>query len=337
MRTMADVQVTWVRRLLTVSGVVLATVLLAVASPIWVVLALAADLARGRTSCPTVRLMAFALSWCALESAGVVAAGWLWLRGRKSDVGAHYALQRWWATGLMRALRGTIGLRVDVEGARIAGPGPYVALCRHASLADALVSAWVFGTLAELRPRYVLKKELMWDPCLDIVGHRLPNYFVDRSSANVAAELAGIEKMAEGLGARDVAVIFPEGTRANPAKRAREMARIATKDPDRAVRLGGLRHVMPPKPAGAGALLSAVPGARVVTMWHVGFDGLDTFGGILRHIARSRAHARIVVSVHDRATVPGGDAFVAWLDARWLEIDAAVGDAEAVRDRAETR
>ena len=33
-----------------------------------------------------------------------------------------------------------------------------------------------------LRLRYVLKRELLWDPCLDIVGQRVPNIFVDRDA-----------------------------------------------------------------------------------------------------------------------------------------------------------
>jgi steroid 5-alpha reductase family enzyme len=27
--------------------------------------------------------------------------------------------------------------------------------------------------------RHVLKRELLWDPCLDVMGNRLPNYFGD--------------------------------------------------------------------------------------------------------------------------------------------------------------
>ena len=53
-------------------------------------------------------------------------------------------------------------------------------LCRHASLADSLVSAWVITSVAGMNPRYVLKRELLVDPCLDIVGNRLPNHFLDR-------------------------------------------------------------------------------------------------------------------------------------------------------------
>jgi 1-acyl-sn-glycerol-3-phosphate acyltransferase len=170
----------------------------------------------------------------------------------------------------------------------------------------------------------VLKKELQMDPCLDIVGHRLPNYFVDRASSDIAGELAGIEQMAMGLGEQDVAVIFPEGSRANPEKRARALERLKARSPERAARLESLRHLIAPKPGGASALLAAVPSAKVLTMWHSGFDGLDTFGGILKHLGTSALRVHVKVIEHQRATVAAGEGFVAWLDAQWLEMDAAV-------------
>jgi hypothetical protein len=62
----------------------------------------------------------------------------------------------------------------------------------------------------------------------------------------------------------------------------------------------------------------------VVVGWHVGFDGLDTFGGILRHLAgRPRLvefHARRI----PRGEVPAGEQFSAWLDEQWLRVDADV-------------
>ncbi|MDO9174933.1 MAG: hypothetical protein Q7V62_09005, partial [Actinomycetota bacterium] len=64
--------------------------------------------------------------------------------------------------------------------------------------------------------------------------------------------------------------------------------------------------------------------ADVVLAWHVGFDGLDTFGGILRHLAHRprpvQFHARRV----PRSQVPVGDEFTRWLDDAWLQSDAAV-------------
>ena len=314
----------WVRRPVTGLGVFLIAIVLTVTLPLWAVVTMAVDAVRGRWRFPISRLIGFATCWAWLETSGLVLALFLFFTGRGRSVPAHYALQTWWCRSLIQALGFTVGLQITVEGADNVGPGPFVALGRHASLADSIMSSWVVASHAGLRPRFVLKKELKMDPCLDILGHRLPNYFVDRESSNVAGELQGIEQMAAGLGVKDCAVIFPEGSRANNKKRVRALEKLRERSPQRAETLAGLKYLIPPKPAGAYALLSAVPEANVLTMWHSGFDGLDTFSGILRHLGRAKAKVHVHVEEISRASIPSGEAFVSWLDAKWVEMDLAV-------------
>jgi 1-acyl-sn-glycerol-3-phosphate acyltransferase len=315
------------RRPVTVGAVLFAAVLLLVLLPVWFIVSSFVDLLRRQWRLPTTRLLGFALLWTWLELAGVGASVVLWSVGKSRSRGANYALQRWWAARLIGALRVTCGFVIDVHGIEALGDGPLVVLGRHASLGDALVSAWALGSLADRTPRYVLKKELSLDPCLDIVGRRLPNYFVDRSSARVSRELEGIATLSADLRGRDVAVIFPEGTRSNDKKRSSALERMRNRDPLRAERLADLQHLLPPKPAGAQALLDAAPGASVALMWHIGFDGLDTFGRIRRRLAAGRVRAQVVFEMHDRATVPTGDEFVEWLDRQWMELDRSVAAA----------
>jgi 1-acyl-sn-glycerol-3-phosphate acyltransferase len=306
--------------------VVLATawLLTVFAVPLGLVLA-AADLVRGKFRLPLVRLAAFGWCWAWLETAGVTAASWLWLTGRRGDVDAHYRLQRWWAHRLMVALRGTCGITIEVDGAELLAPGPTVLLVRHSSLADSLLTAWVVTEHAGMRPRVVLKRELLSDPCLDIVGNRLPNCFLDRGAEDAAPGLAELTGMGATMDGRSVAIIFPEGTRSNPDKRRRALERIAERDPGRAERLAGLRHVLPPRPAGTRALLrGAQPtGAGVVVGWHVGFDGLDTFAGILAALGRAREPIRMRFA---RVDPPPEDtaAFERWLDDLWCGLDRDV-------------
>jgi 1-acyl-sn-glycerol-3-phosphate acyltransferase len=303
---------------------VLAALVLVAAAPVWVPLSVAADLVRGQRRLPITRLLAFAVCWSWLETGGVVAAAWLWATRRTRDLRAHIRLQRWWALSMMSALQRTTGLAIAPPDLSPLRSGPAVMLCRHASLADSLLSAWVIVGHAGLDPRYVLKRELLADPCLDIVGNRLRNHFLDRDAPDADVELDALRALTADMGARDIAVIFPEGTRSSPAKRIRALERIAVRDPERAARLASLRHVLPPRPAGSHALIEGCPEADVVIAWHVGFDGLDTFGGILRHLAsRPRLiefHARRV----RRADVPIGTAFGRWLDEQWLQVDDEV-------------
>ena len=319
----------WVRRPLTIGGVVVAAVLLTLLAPLWMPVTVVVDLLRRRRHLPLVRLGTFAWCWSLLEIAGVVASGALWIVGQGRNRPLHYRLQRWWAAHLIGALCATTGLRIEVEGADGLGDGPLICLGRHASLGDALVSAWVFGSWAGRTPRYVMKRELLADPCLDIVGQRVPNYFVDRSNPVADTEVAGIAAMAEGLGDGDVAVIFPEGTRASAAKRVTRLEQLAERSPARHRRLAGLTHVLPPRPAGAAGLLAKVPDADVVVLWHVGFDGLDTFGRIIAALADGAPQARVVLERHDRSSVPDGDDFIVWLDDRWVAMDAEVRAAAA--------
>ena len=221
------------RRVRSISVVVAVALGLLVAFPPLLVLLATVDLVRLRPRLPLVRLVSFGLCWAWLEVAGVAAAALLWLTGRRGDLDVHYRLQRWWADRLMRALRATCGITVDVGGVDALQPAPAVVLVRHASLADSLLTAWVVITCAGLRPRFVLKRELLADPCLDIVGSRLPNCFLDRQAEDSAPGLAQIAAMGSEMTARDVAIIFPEGTRANDAKRRRALERIGERDPRR--------------------------------------------------------------------------------------------------------
>lgn len=329
----ARVDRTWVRRPITIGGLTLLAIVLVVTIPLWVVLSLGFDLVTGRWRLPTLRLLAFATCWSWLEIAGVAGSAATWLVGRARDMRSQYALQRWWAASIIRSLRWTCGLRIDVVGARDLPPGPIVCLVRHASLGDALVSAWIIGSLSRRFPRYVMKRELLMDPCLDIVGQRIPNWFLDRGTAAVRQELAGIRAMAEGMGDRDVAVIFPEGTRANDEKRDYLVGRLERRSPDRHARMSQLRHLLPPRAAGAEALLDAVPDADVALMWHVGFDGLDSLGGIYGAVRRGRTRARVEVVGVPRVEIPVGEAFGAWLDDRWVEMDERVAAAMGALER----
>lgn len=283
------------RRLVSIPALLLAAIVLLLASPVWLLLGIVADVVRGRFRLPTVRLLSFALLWSWLETAGVLVSASFWMIGRSDDHRRHYALQRWWARNLLRALRLTCGVRVNVENVEALRPGPVVLLARHASLADSLVSAYVVTTVAGMKPRYVLKRELLADPCLDVVGQRLPNHFLDRGAADSTPELEALADLTSSMDEVTAGIIFPEGTRANPSKRAKAIAKISEVDPERVGRISSMRHLLPPRPAGAAAMLRGNATCDVVVAWHVGFEGLDTFSGILRALSKPIPPIRFVL------------------------------------------
>ena len=318
------------RRSVTISSLALIAVVATLTAPVWAPLVVVIDAVRGRFRFPLLRLGAFGVCWSWIEIAGVARACWAWMTGRAGDERYHYELMRWWAGLLMAALGATTGIRPRLEDEDELAGGNAVVVARHASLADSLLSAWAIRCEADLRPRYVLKKELLNDPCLDIVGLRIPNYFLDRQAPDSRVELDALRELAAGVGDGVVGVIFAEGTRANDAKRARAIAKIAERDPERAARLSELRRLLPPRPAGTRAMVEGAPHADVVLAWHTGFDGLDTFGGMIDKLAKPLPPVRFVPRRVARADVPSGDAFDAWLDEQWLlldeEVDRALGE-----------
>ena len=326
------------RRILTVPATLAAAFVSVLLAVVWIPVTVVLDLAMGRRRLPITRLACCLVSWAWLESAGVVVAGWLWVTGRGHSRRANLRLQRWWIERLIGAMRRTTGVRIEPPDTSVFVDGPLVMLCRHASVADSVLSAWVVSTLSAMAPRYVLKRELLSDPCLDIVGNRLPNHFLDRDAADSAVELDALRDLASSMGPADIAIIFPEGTRASPAKRERMLAKIGARDAERAQRLAKLRHLLPPRPAGARALLAGSPTADAVLAWHVGFEGLDTVAGILGTLAKEPPTVRFATRRVPRCDVPEGDGFTRWLDDQWLAMDAAVDSmlAQPPRDQ-ETR
>jgi 1-acyl-sn-glycerol-3-phosphate acyltransferase len=324
------------RRLISMPGLILGAVILTVAIPVWLPLVLVIDACRLRWRFPLARLLSFAVCWAWLETVGVVCSAFYWLTGQSKNLTKHYALQRWWADRLLAALKATCGFSVEVEEIEALQPGPILMFARHASLADSLVSAYVVTTLAQMKPRYVLKRELLADPCLDVVGQRLPNHFLDRNATDSTPELQALEALVTDIDVSTVGIIFPEGTRANEKKRKRAIEKIALIDSARADRLHDMKHLLPPRPAGAAAMLRGCPSADVVFAWHVGFEGLDTFGGILRAISSRMPPIRFHLCRVERTGIPSNsitdtDELTKWLDSEWMRMDREVDEALKVR------
>jgi 1-acyl-sn-glycerol-3-phosphate acyltransferase len=322
------------------TGLIFGAVILTVALPVWFPIVVLIDACRLKWRFPLARLLSFAVCWAWLETVGVVCSAFYWLTGQSKNLTKHYALQRWWADRLLAALKATCGFSVEVEELEALQPGPILMFARHASLADSLVSAYVVTTLAQMKPRYVLKRELLADPCLDVVGQRLPNHFLDRNATDSTPELQALEALVTDIDVSTVGIIFPEGTRANEKKRKRAIEKIALIDSARADRLHDMKHLLPPRPAGAAAMLRGCPSADVVFAWHVGFEGLDTFGGILRAISSRMPPIRFHLRRVERTGIPSNsitdtDELTKWLDSEWMRMDREVD--EALKARHEMR
>jgi len=317
----------WRRRAVTIPVWVLCFGVTLALLPVLLVVALAIDVVRDRRL-PTTRLVLFAVLYFGCETVGLAAAAVLAVasRGRSPERARarFYALQGWWAGMLLAGMQRLFAVRIETEGDDAVGRGPVLVFVRHASLADTLLPAVLVGRRHGLHLRWVLKRELLQDPCLDVVGHRLPNVFVQRGAADSAPEVAAIRALGVGLAARDGVLIYPEGTRVTPAKQARVRAALAAADPVRAARLTALRHLLPPRSGGPLALLDAAPHADVVFMAHAGLDGVATLADAWRGALIGRSVQVAFWRVAAAAVPSEPAARLAWLDGEWLRMDAWV-------------
>ncbi len=298
-------------------------------APVVVALAGLHDLLR-RNRWALLRLVGLMWVLLAAELMGVCAAAAIWARhvlarGRDHDAFLvdNYRLQQWWARLLLGSASRLLQLRFTIQGDAQAVPGPVVVLMRHTSILDTILPVVLLGARHGMRLRYVLKAGLQLDPCLDIVGHRLPNYFVDRAG-DTAIEVEAVARLAEDLGPHEGVLIYPEGTRFTPRKLERARARLAQRDPQLHALAVGLERVLPPRPKGTLALLDrALPqGADVVFFAHAGLERLVRLHDVLSGAAIG-THVQVKIWRVAGAEVPADrDGRLRWIYARWHEVDA---------------
>ena len=215
------------------------------------------------------------------------------------------------------------GMRTEVTGRDAVCHGPLFLFSRHASTLDTLLPAVFASHPRTLQLRWVMKRELLWDPCLDVVGQRTRNAFIRRGSDAPDKEIAIIRQLALDMGSRDGLLIFPEGTRFSAAKRARALARLSESDPrERRERSRALQHVLPPRLGGVLALLEARQDVDVAFLAHAGFEGTASLSDIWNGKLVGRTIHLCFWRVPSAAIPHAPDARVEWLDAQWARIDA---------------
>ncbi|MEO9234949.1 MAG: lysophospholipid acyltransferase family protein [Polyangiaceae bacterium] len=312
-----------VRRAISIPGYFVVLMMWIAFAPVTIPLAFVIDRVRGGRS-SVFRLVITIGAFFGCEIAGLAIAAWLGVSGRAHDLERNFELQWWWAGTLLAITQHLFDMKIEVEGIEHAKAGPLLVLMRHASTGDTLIPAALISRPTSLRLRYVLKRELLWDPCLDVVGRRLPNAFVRRGSPDPAQEVALVAHLAHGLKTNDGVLIYPEGTRFSKRRRDEALARLEASHPDLATIARNFSSVLPPRLGGTLALIEAAPAADVLFVSHVGFDGVrrisDVWNGVLlgrtiRVSIRRVARNEIPRTERERA---------AWLFREWAQVDAWV-------------
>ena len=326
----------WWRRVRGVTVEVATLVLLTVAAPLLFMAAAALDAAlwlRRRKPWMAVRLLALAWWFLVGELYGLLGLMWIGVRSRGRDSQTRrdrvYALKRRWLRSHLAGIRRLFGLRFEVEGLELAGPGPVLLMIRHASIIDNALTDAVVGHAHGMGFRFVIKRELQMLPTIDIGGRWVPTLFVRRASGDTAVELERMRELTVDLSRQEGILIYPEGTRWTPEKLARAQEIIRERQPEIAPLAARLRNVLPPRLGGVLLLLESTPQADVVIFGHVGLDGFEYIsdiwgGGLVGGTVRMKFWRFPATEVPSERSER-----IAWLYDRWQELDDWIGEARA--------
>lgn len=323
----------WLRRVVSLG--VCSTAFCAITPVLPIVLAVAAGAdisARRRFS--TFRALAFLYVFLSMEVLGIVLCAAIWIaaggpfRRRNEPFETwNFRLQCWWGSTLAAAGFRLFGCSYHIENEYVFGERPIVLFIRHSAMADTILPVYFLSKRYGVRLRYVLKRTLLWDPCLDIVGNRIPNVFVRRGSAAGDDELHRIAALTKDLGPKDGVLIYPEGTRFTKAKYEHRAARMAEKkDPLSNRYARAYTHVMAPVLGGSLALLQHNSGADAVFFAHTGLEGSATFPQLFNGALIGQDVRVKIWGVPFEAIPTDRDGQAAWLFDEWTKVDAFVRD-----------
>jgi 1-acyl-sn-glycerol-3-phosphate acyltransferase len=286
-----------IRRLVLAPLVIILAVGFLVLSPFLALLALVFGLAaRPRAGhMRSLRLVGFVLVWFVAETVALVMLAGLWVvsgfGGRlrtEPYQSRHYAVMRWFLDLMYRGAERTYGLRVEIDEpeftdeerlARLARP--VIVLSRHAGPGDSFLLVHQLLSVYQRRPRVVMKAALQLDPSVDIVGNRLPNVFIRHRQTGESIFTKEIQRLARGLDQNGALVIFPEGGNWTPHRWRRGIRRLEHLGrSDLAARARDMPNLLPPRPGGTLAAISARPDADVIFVAHAGLDNIVTLGDV---------------------------------------------------------
>jgi 1-acyl-sn-glycerol-3-phosphate acyltransferase len=280
-----------------------------------------------------LRLAAFAFWYIYLECAGIILAtcSWLFYLGgsRRPDryLQANYAIQSWWLNHLGFNSFRIYNDPLVVEGGELPAGGSTLLFLRHSSTMDTVLGG-MFGTVRhKVRYRYVFKKELLWDPCLDIMGNRLQNYFVNRSSNNIQQEIENIGRLAHDLGENEGVLMYPEGTRFTEKKRLRILEKLkAAGDQQGLARAESLKNLLPPRLGGTLELLKQNTHADVVFCAHVGLEKASSFTELINgELFNRTVYVKFWRTPFSEIPTEREEQ-IDWLFEQWQKMDDYIGD-----------
>lgn len=327
----------WLRRLVMIPAVVLLFVWILGLLPLWlIVAAFASQFAPGRWR--ILRLVWFFFLYLLLQVAGLTMLLGLWLGdvfgtriGTPTSFDRHYRLMGWYLGHLVGTARRTFGLRF-IDDTRPEDRGeatdrPVLVFSRHAGPGDSLLLVDAVCNHAGRRPRIVLKDFLQMDPAIDVLLNRVPTRFVPTFGRSRTGMIDAVAELASTSGPGDSLVLFPEGGNYTSDRHRQAVDQLESIGrPDLADRARQLDHLLPPKPAGALAAVTASPTADVVFVGHAGLERLSAARDVWRSMPMDNV-VRVRQWRYRPDQIPPEDQREAWLYDQWEVIDFWITEA----------
>ena len=318
------------RRVVLAPLVILLTIVLLTAMPLWLLIAvLLSPIVPGRLR--PLRLMSIAMLHLVLESILLVELFGLWIA---SGFGAfirrpfferiHYDLVQTYLVVFFREARRVLRLKIVTEGpAPDAHPGePLLVCCRHAGPGDSFTLMYALMHWYGREPRVVLRDTLQWDPAIDVILNRLPSRFVSPKGSPGQDLEAQVGALARNLDHNDAFVIFPEGGNFTPERRQRAIDKLRRLGLEAmAARAERMENVLAPRPGGLLAALDAAPEADVVLVAHTGLDHMLTIADVWREIPMDKQIIMRWWRVPREEIPAGREERIDWLFSWWERID----------------
>jgi hypothetical protein len=326
-RWFKDSTETLVRRSISIPLVLGIFVVATIVAPLAIPVLVVSDLFQGRKLARTrAYLLLWLYSFC--DTVGVIACAYIPLRhvGRREAYdAANWKLESWWGNTLFKGAVRVFGIKIAVENPELGAGGPVLVFPRHVSPVDNLLPLVLVSGPHNVRLRWVINRWLQRDPCIDIVGHRLPNLFVSTARRS-RGEALGVAALGENLGPDEGVLVFPEGALYTPERRTALLERFKTEDPALYERAKHIRYMLPPRLGGVLGLLEAAPNADVLFIGHYGLEGARKYTSIAWG-ALVRADLRIKLWRVPAADVPESPAErTAWLFEWWKRMDDWVAE-----------
>jgi 1-acyl-sn-glycerol-3-phosphate acyltransferase len=315
----------WLRRLITIPGIVVIVALYGAAMPILLSYGVIRDLLRKRKALPLVRFHLFIFGILAHHLYGLLIFAKTWVHSRfvsgerrrqiNLDTEIYFIPQS------IAIAEKVYGMQIELEDIECCFPGPILLLSRHASILDTIMPIKILGQAHGMGMRIVQKDQLLWNPLVDVASSRMPRAFIKRGSGQVDGPIAHMKHLLKGITDNEALVVFPEGSRFSEEKKKKIVAKIAKSNPEAAEQANLLQHVLPVRPAGTISLMEDRPDIDVVFMAHTGLESANRLEDFVAGALYKRK-VRMKFWRVPAAEIPKDpEQRLQWLHGEWRKVD----------------